>query len=91
MLAAQASDILPVVGGTGPGSARRVLDGAMDAFRLLAVVRALGIPAECSSDAGRFLCNEVMFHVLERRARHGAPACARSSAASQGCACAMQK
>jgi pyrrolidone-carboxylate peptidase len=63
----------------------------MDAFRLLAVVRALGIPAECSSDAGRFLCNEVMFHVLERRARHGAPACARSSAASQGCACAMQK
>lgn len=125
--------ILPVVGGTGPGSARRLLDGAMDTFRphavlllgeactrgavsiervahnardypiadnaggvargmpvvagapgslgaalpvddLLSVVRALGIPVECSSDAGRFLCNEVMFHVLERRTRTGTPA-----------------
>lgn len=125
--------ILPVVGGTGPGSARRHLDEAIDGFRpqavlllgeactrgavsiertahnareypiadnaggvargtpvvagapgsrpaelpvddLLAAVRAQGIAAECSSDAGRFLCNEVMFHVLERRARHGTPA-----------------
>ena len=125
--------ILPVVGGTGPGSARRILEGVMDAFRphavlllgeactrgavsvervarnereypiadnaggvvrgmpvvagapgvlgsalpvddLIAVVRALGIPAECSSDAGRFLCNEVMFHVLDQRSRTGSPA-----------------
>lgn len=128
-----AACILPVVGGTGPGSARRRLDEAIDGFRpqavlllgeactrgavsiertafnareyaiadnagnvargapvvtgapgshpaglpvddLVAVVRAHGIAAECSSDAGRFLCNEVMFHVLERRARRGTPA-----------------
>lgn len=130
---AVAACILPVVGGTGPGSARRRLDEAIDGFRphavlllgeactrgavsiertafntreyaiadnagsvvrgaavvaggpasraaalpvddLLAAVRAHGIAAECSSDAGRFLCNEAMFHVLERRARNGTPA-----------------
>ena len=130
---AVAACVLPVVGGTGPGSARRRLDAAIDAHRphavlllgeactrgavsiervafnareyaiadnagavvrgmpvveggpethaaalpvddLLAAVRTQGIPAECSSDAGRFLCNEVMFHVLERRARDAAPA-----------------
>ena len=131
--AAVAACVLPVVGGAGAGSARRRLDGAIDAHRphavlllgeacsrgavsiervafnareypiadnagavarampvaegapashaaalpvddLLAAVRAHGIAAECSSDAGRFLCNEVMFHVLERRARTGTPA-----------------
>lgn len=126
------SEVLPVVGGEGPGSARRILDRAIAGFRpdavlllgeahargavsiertaanvrdyripdnrgvsaratpvvagavdrldaalpvddLLAVVRATGVPVECSRDAGSFLCNEVMFHVLARRAQDGHP------------------
>lgn len=127
--------VLPVVGGTGPGSARHALDelierhrpdacvcfgeahvrgevsvervavnlrdyripdnagasvreepvvaGAPDArFATLPVheiaeaVRACGVPAGHSMTAGTFLCNEVMFHALERSARDGVPAIA---------------
>lgn len=125
--------VLPVVGGTGPGSARAALDAVLDALRPDAVVmfgeahtrgeigiervavnlrdyvladnagtvvhdqpvvpgapdalfaalpvrRMLeaalmaGVPCALSMTAGTFLCNEVMFHVLERRARTGGPA-----------------
>lgn len=127
--------VLPVVGGTGDGSARAALDallslhrpdacvsfgeahvrgevsvervavnlrdyriadnagcvvgeqpvvaGAPDArFASLPVheiaeaVRASGVPAGHSMSAGTFLCNEVMFHALERSARDGVPAMA---------------
>jgi pyroglutamyl-peptidase len=37
-------------------------------------VRAEGIPAGLSLSAGTYLCNEVMFHSLERAARGLAPA-----------------
>ena len=125
--------VLPVVGGTGEGSARAALDGAIDALRPDAVVMfgeahtrgefsiervavnlrdysiadnagvvvhdqpvvpgapdalfaalpvrhmleaalMAGVPCGLSMTAGTFLCNEVMFHVLERRARTGEPA-----------------
>jgi pyroglutamyl-peptidase len=131
--AAVRAALLPVVGGTGRGSARRRLDDAIAAHRpdvllmlgeahvrgavsvervavnvrdyriadnagvtvraapivagaadrlpaalpvddVLAAARATGVPAECSADAGTFLCNEVMFHALERRVRVGVPA-----------------
>ncbi len=124
--------LLPVVGGTGSGSARAALDAALDAlqpdalvlfgeahtrgaisiervavnlrdyriadnsgdvvqdtpvvagapdalFAALPVramadaVEAADVPVELSLSAGAFLCNEVMFHALERRLRTGAP------------------
>ena len=37
-------------------------------------VREAGVPAGLSLSAGTYLCNEVMFHLLERRSRTGAPA-----------------
>ncbi len=125
--------VLPVVGGTAPGSARAMLDAALDALRPDAVVMfgeahtrgeisiervavnlrdysiadngggivhdqpvvsgapdalfaalpvrhmleaalMAGVPCSLSMTAGTFLCNEVMFHVLERRLRTGEPA-----------------
>jgi pyroglutamyl-peptidase len=125
--------VLPVVGGTAAGSARAMLDVALDALRPDAVVMfgeahvrgeisiervavnlrdysipdnvgglahdepvvpgapdalftalpvrhmmeaalMAGVPCGLSMTAGTFLCNEVMFHVLERRARTGEPA-----------------
>ena len=124
--------VLPVVGGTGPGSARVALDAALDSFpadaaihfgeahargevsvervavnlrdyriadnsgsfaedlpvvdgapdarfatlpvrAIVDAVRAEGIPAGLSLSAGTYLCNEVMFHSLERSSRGLAP------------------
>ena len=124
--------ILPVVGGTGPGSARATLDATLDAFPadaaihlgeahvrgevsvervainlcdyriadnagalvedvpvvngapdarfatlpvrpIVDAVRAAGVPAGLSMSAGTYLCNEVMFHSLERSARGLSP------------------
>ena len=124
--------VLPVVGGTGPGSARAALDSALDAFAadaavhfgeahvrgevcaervavnlrdyriadnagafvedapvvdgapdarfttlpfraIVEAVRAAGVPAGLSMSAGTYLCNEVMFHSLERSARGLSP------------------
>ena len=124
--------VLPVVGGTGPGSARAALDAMLEAFpadaaihfgeahvrgevsvervavnlrdyriadnsgafaedspvvdgapdarfatlpvrSIVDAVRAEGIPAGLSLSAGTYLCNEVMFHSLERAARGLAP------------------
>ena len=57
-----------------------VVRGAPDArfatlpvHRIIDAVRASGVPAGPSMTAGTFLCNEVMFHVLERSARDGVP------------------
>jgi len=120
--------VLPVVGGTGPGSARAALDAALEAFpadaaihfgeahvrgevsvervavnlrdyriadtagafaedssvvegapdarfatlpvrAIVDAVRAAGVPAGLSLSAGTYLCNEVMFHSLERSSR----------------------
>lgn len=127
--------VLPVVGGTGAGSAREALDGLIDLHRpdacvlfgeahvrgevsvervavnlrdyripdnagcvvgeqpvvagapdarfaslpvheITEAVRSAGVPAGHSMSAGTFLCNEVMFHALERSAREGVPAIA---------------
>jgi len=41
--------------------------------RIVEAVRACGVPAGHSMSAGTYLCNEVMFHALERSARDGVP------------------
>lgn len=40
---------------------------------IVGAVRAAGVPAGQSMTAGTFLCNEVMFHALDRSARDGVP------------------
>lgn len=128
--AAIVGEVLPVVGGNRPGSARHALDRLIDVHRPAAVIclgeahvrsevsveriavnlrdyriadnagisavdepvvpgspdawfatlpvaamvaslRAGGIPAGRSLTAGTFLCNEVMFHALDRAQREG--------------------
>ena len=60
-----------------------VVDGAPDArfaslpvHEFIEAVRTSGVPVGHSMSAGTFLCNEVMFHALERSAREGVPAIA---------------
>lgn len=53
-----------------------VISGAPTAFfstlpikRMVGAIRAAGLPAELSNSAGTFVCNEVMFTLLELQAR----------------------
>jgi len=38
---------------------------------LVMAIRSCGVPVEASTNAGRFLCNEIMFHAISLAAQHG--------------------
>jgi pyroglutamyl-peptidase len=44
----------------------RALEASLPAGELLAALRARGLSARCSRDAGRFLCNAVYYSILAR-------------------------
>ncbi len=57
-----------------------VLDGAaaehqsaLPAQELCLAVQAAGVPCQPSDNAGTYLCNEVLFHLLHHRQEHGWP------------------
>ena len=51
-----------------PGT-RRIYRTAVDTNNLAAAIRAAGIPAEPSDDAGRFVCNDFYTHLLRLTSR----------------------
>jgi pyroglutamyl-peptidase len=69
---ADASGELPAASLIAPG-ARSALPLRAPAQRLLAAVRAAGMPAALSSDAGSYLCNYLCWRAGEAAARDGGP------------------
>jgi pyroglutamyl-peptidase len=69
---ADASGALPPARQIAPG-ARAALPLRAPAQRLLAAVRAAGMPAALSSDAGSYLCNYLCWRAGEAAARDGGP------------------
>ncbi len=64
--------------GRDPARLRPILPDAPATFAatapvgpLVAALRAAGLPARLSDDAGSYLCNHLYFHVLHRLNRHG--------------------
>lgn len=51
-----------------PGT-RRIYRTGVDTNKLAAAIRAAGIPAEPSDDAGRFVCNDFYTHLLRLTSR----------------------
>lgn len=49
------------------------LHSSMDTAALVQRLNRAGFPAECSSDAGRYLCNGVYFHALSLAAKAARP------------------
>ena len=60
-----------------PGT-RRIYRTGVDPSKLVAAIRAAGIPAEPSDDAGRFVCNDFYTHLLRLTSRPNHRAAGRS-------------
>jgi pyroglutamyl-peptidase len=60
-----------------PGT-RRIYRTGVDTNKLAAAIRAAGIPAEPSDDAGRFVCNDFYTHLLRLTSRPNHRAAGRS-------------
>lgn len=54
-------------------AAPRSLKSTLDTHRLVSKLNALGLPAQCSGDAGRYLCNALLFASLHQAAARPAP------------------